>query len=185
MANTSAGAVIQVIQLRLEQIDDLFQMPQSDLFSEYRNYLTGIDYCISELRSHVHHGPVRIEIDLLNGEVTDDTNHKVAGAMRRYCDHRLSYNGRERRAVRLDGISSFRIGVPVALVGLFIMVEAARIEDQASAIAIATSHIGFVLAWVGLWFPLDTMLFYPLAYSREDRVLECLRDAEIVVRAAT
>ena len=40
---------------------------------------------------------------------------------------------------------------------------------------------GWVLVWLGLWFPLDTMLFTPLAYGRENRVLERLRRANIAL----
>ena len=40
---------------------------------------------------------------------------------------------------------------------------------------------GWVLVWVGLWFPLDTLLFTPLTYGRDNRVLERLRNASIVV----
>jgi len=40
---------------------------------------------------------------------------------------------------------------------------------------------GWVLVWVGLWFPLDTLLFTPLSYGRENRVLGRLRSASVVV----
>ena len=40
---------------------------------------------------------------------------------------------------------------------------------------------GWVLVWVGAWFPLDTFFFGPLGYGRENRVLQDLRDAEISV----
>ena len=43
-------------------------------------------------------------------------------------------------------------------------------------------HLGWVLAWLGLWFPLDQFLFYPLEHSREERALALLRDAEVVVQ---
>jgi hypothetical protein len=39
-----------------------------------------------------------------------------------------------------------------------------------------------VLAWIGLWFPIDQFLFYPLAYRRESRVLRLLAKAEIAVQ---
>jgi hypothetical protein len=40
---------------------------------------------------------------------------------------------------------------------------------------------GWVLVWVGVWFPLDTIFFTPLGYGREIRALAHLRDAEISV----
>ena len=42
---------------------------------------------------------------------------------------------------------------------------------------------GFDGAWLGLWFPLDQVLFYPLSYRREERALELLRDADVVISA--
>ena len=41
----------QVIELRLNRAEEMFALAQTDLFSEYRNYLTGVEYCISVLRS--------------------------------------------------------------------------------------------------------------------------------------
>ena len=38
-----------------------------------------------------------------------------------------------------------------------------------------------MLVWVGLGFPLDTLLFSPLAYGRENRVLKRLRTADVSV----
>ena len=47
----------QVIELRLMQASDMFEMPHADLFSEYRNFLTGVDFCISELRGRPSRRP--------------------------------------------------------------------------------------------------------------------------------
>jgi hypothetical protein len=38
-----------------------------------------------------------------------------------------------------------------------------------------------VLAWLGLWYPFDKLLFYPSDYVREIRALNALRDATITV----
>ena len=48
---------------------------------------------------------------------------------------------------------------------------------------VVADHLGWVLGWVGLWYPLDQFLFYPLAYGRERRALERLRDAEVIFDA--
>ena len=44
--------------------EDMFELTQTDLFSEYRNFLTGIDFCIGELRARRSRRPVRLEIHL-------------------------------------------------------------------------------------------------------------------------
>jgi hypothetical protein len=168
-----AGASQQVIELRLAHIQELFELPQSDLFSEYRNFLTGVDYCISELRSRRSRAPVLLIIRLPEAELEDDLAPRVARTLQRYCDHRTHYNGRERRALRMDGISALRIGVPITAFGLLL--------TQLAGGELVGDHLGWVLAWIGLWFPLDQFFFYPLAGGRENRVLTLLRNAEIVI----
>jgi hypothetical protein len=60
----------QVIKLWLMRPRDMFELPQPDLFSEYRNFLTGVDFCLSELRGRVSFRPVRLEIYLPQAEST-------------------------------------------------------------------------------------------------------------------
>ncbi len=170
----------QVIRLQLTRAEDMFQVPQTDLFSEYRNFLTGVDYSLSEIRSRQSRARVRIELAMPPTEVDDDTAERITGTLRRYCDHRIDYNKRERRAVRYDGLWSLRVGVPITILGLIAVVNTVTIAGQGN-VNLAFDTLGWVLVWVGLWFPLDTILFSPLAYGRENRSLALLREAEIVV----
>jgi hypothetical protein len=39
-----------------------------------------------------------------------------------------------------------------------------------------------VAAWVGLWFPLDTLVHYGRPYTQEIRALRRLRDADLILR---
>jgi hypothetical protein len=171
----------RTLHLRLTRADDMFELPQTDLFSEYRNFLTGIDYCISELRSRPTRGSVRLQLELPSSEIGHQTEGQVQRTLRRYCDHRLSYNRRECRAVRLDGLSSLRVGLPVAIVGFLIALVGAKAAGTTGNASVVLDTGGWVLAWVGLWFPLDTLLFTPLGYGREDRVLRLLREATVEV----
>ena len=175
------GDARQVIRLRLQQLEDMFVLPAADLFSEYRNFLTGIDFCISTLRSRRSRRPVRIEISLPPDQIEPGQSERVTRTLQRYCDHRMQYNRRERRAVRFDGVSALRVGLPIAVVGLVIMGWATQIEPVDGMKRLVTDHLGFVLAWLGLWFPLDQFFFYPLGYGRENRVLTLLRDAEVTI----
>jgi hypothetical protein len=172
----------QVIKLRLQHLDDMFVLVATDLFSEYRNFLTGVDFCISTLRARHSRRPVRIEISLPPDQVEPGQSERVSKTLRRYCDHRMQYNRRERRAVRFDGVSAMlRAGLALALLGLVIMAWATQIDPEHEVRRLITDHFGFVLAWLGLWFPLDQFFFYPLAYGRENRVLILLRNAEVTV----
>jgi hypothetical protein len=174
---------VHVIHLRLARISDMFEMPQTDLFSEYRNFLTGVDLCLSELRSTNLHRPVRLEIELPPSAIDENARpERFNPTLRRYCDHRIRYDVKERRAMRLGGMSALRIGLPLAIVGLVLTAWSTHRADG-SEITAVVDHIGWVLAWLGLWFPLDQVLFYPLSYRREERALQRLRDAEVVISA--
>ena len=39
--------------------------------------------------------------------------------------------------------------------------------------------LGAVLTWVGLWYPLDQLFFYPWERTRENRSLRLLADAQV------
>jgi hypothetical protein len=169
----------QTIDLRLNHAEDMFALAQTDLFSEYRNYLTGVEYCISLLRSQRMRSPVRLHLSLPPAEVTDGTADRVRVALRRYCNQRIRYNERERRAVRLGGVRSLVVGVPIIVLGYLLVIFEGRLVGPTGNIVLDTT--GWVFVWVGIWFPLDTFFFSPLGYGRENRVLRILRDAEISV----
>jgi hypothetical protein len=67
--------------------------------------------------------------------------------------------------------------------GLLLVIFAAHIEDDDDVLKLVLDHLGWVLAWIGLWFPLDTIFFYAHNYTRENRALRLLRDADVTIRA--
>jgi hypothetical protein len=168
-----------VIELRLNRAEDMFALAQTDLFSEYRNYFTGVEYCISLLRSQRMRSPVHLQLSLPPAEVEDGMADRFSVALRRYCNQRIRYNERERRAVRLSGVRSLLVGIPIAVIGYLLVIFEGRLVGPTGNIVLDTT--GWVLVWVGVWYPLDTFLFSPLGYGRENRALQYLRDAEISV----
>lgn len=159
----------------------MFVLAQTDLFSEYRNFMTGLEYCISVLRSRRSSGPVRIELALPPHEIEEGLDQRISRTLNRYCDHRIAYNQRERRAVRLDGVSSLWIGLPIVVLGFLLVIVKSSLVGHGGNANLVLDSGGWVLVWVGLWFPLDTLLFTPLSYGRENRVLERLRSASIAI----
>lgn len=177
------SAEFREIRLSLEHPEDMFVLPQSDLFSEHRNFLTGVDYCISELRSRPDHRLIRLIVELPGDAIDENLGPRLQRTLRRYCEHRLAYNRRERRAVRLDGLSALLVGLPVAAVGVAVALSGPRFFGTRGNETVIVDTAGWVLTWIGLWFPLDTLLFSPLGYGRESRVLRRLGEAEVVVEA--
>lgn len=174
----------QVISMELTCPEEMFSLASADLFSEYRNFMTGLEYCISVLRSHSSKAPVRIELALPRDQITDGLDRRIERTLTRYCEHRIVYNQRERRASRLDGLFSLWIGIPIVILGFILVIVKSSIVGSTTGNAnLVLDTGGWVLVWVGLWFPLDTMLFTPLVYGRENRVLKRLRSADVIVEA--
>lgn len=171
----------QVISLSLTSPEEMFTLAPVDLFSEYRNFMTGLEYCISVLRSGRSHGPVRIELALPPDQASEGLDQRIARTLKRYCEHRIAYNQRERRAVRLDGVFSLWIGLPIVVLGFVVVIIKSSIVGSTGNANLILDSGGWVLVWVGLWFPLDTLLFTPLSYGRENRVLKRLRTSEIII----
>lgn len=173
-----------VISLRLASAEEMYVLAQTDLFSEYRNYLTGIEYCISMVRSNRSRAPVRIELTLPASQVKEHSGERISASLRRYCDHRISYNWRERRAVRLDGVSSLRVGLPIVILGFLLVIFGPKLTGQTGNTNLVVDTGGWVFVWLGLWFPLDSIFFTPLGYGQQNRALKRLRDAEVVITPA-
>ena len=171
----------QTISLSLANPEEMFVLAPADLFAETRNFMTGLEYCISVLRSGRAKGPVQIEVALPEDRISEGIEQRVRRTLTRYCDHRILYNQRERRAVRLDGLVSLWVGLPIVVLGFVLVILKGSIVGPTGNANLILDSGGWVLVWVGLWFPLDTLLFTPLSYGRENRVLKRLRTAAVVV----
>jgi hypothetical protein len=85
--------------------------------------------------------------------------------------------------VRLDGVVSLWIGLPIVVLGFILVIVKGSIVGSTGNANLVLDTGGWVLVWIGLWFPLDTLIFTPLSYGRENRVLKRLRTADVIVEA--
>jgi hypothetical protein len=82
-------------------------------------------------------------------------------------------------------VHSLWVGIPIAILGFLLVIVKSSLVGRSGNANLILDSGGWVLVWVGLWFPLDTLLFTPLSYGRENRVLERLRRASIVFEPLT
>jgi len=174
---------VRTITLTLQTIEGLFVLPEADTLSPYRNFLTGIETVLSELRADYRSHALRLVIRLPEGQIHDGDEVRVQHALTRYCNFRSGYNRREISATRRDGFTSLWIGLLIATVGLIISTLIERMEDPEVVVQVIGDHIGWVLAWIGLWYPLDTMVFTPRPLVRENNMLRRVRNAEIILES--
>jgi hypothetical protein len=170
-----------VIRLDLERAVDMFKIPTVDVGSSHGTFQPGIDLCIAELESRPTGRPVEIELMLPQSEISDDLEERLAVTMGRYCDERSYTNACHRRSTQRSGVRALRVGLPITLLGLAITAIAFHTGDSDDPQTAVVDILGWVLAWLGLWYPFDKLIFYASDYVRENRALETLRDAQITV----
>ena len=170
----------RVIELQLNTPSELFELPTTDLFSEYRNWLTGVELAISELKAFsLRRREVVLRVSLPADEVTPEVGEHMARGLRRYCTGRRRYNHNEVRALRHDGFGALFVGMLLLALGLLGSDVFTRDTENELVQTFLGNGIFLVLAWVGLWYPLDTLVFAARPYQRESRALELLADATI------
>jgi len=148
--------------------------------SEYRNFLTGVDFCLSELRGRRSGRPVRLEIRMPPEGSRRGGRGAVPDSAEVTAIHRIRYN---------------RPGEPGSAVGASALCGrdphhrpwawwcAVSTQDQAPGRCrqSVTDHLG----GCGLdraVVPLDQFLSQPAGLRRETRVLNLLASAELEVR---
>jgi hypothetical protein len=176
-------AETEVIRLRLGRVEDMFQTPEWDASSFSGGFEPGIDVCVSELLSRRarSRSPVRVDVELPTPPVDPDSPTRLREAIGRYCEDRMNHNDRQRLITRRDGYAALKIGIPIALVGLVLAVATAVAQTDTDYTL--PNLAGWVLAWVGLWYPLDTIAFGSVVPRRENAALARLRVAEVRVTA--
>jgi len=177
------GDQADVIRLDLARAVDLFETPQVELGSSHGVFQPGIERCIAELESRPTRRPMHLELTLPRSEISDGLEERLAVTMRRFCDERSYVNDCNRRSTQRSGVRALRIGLPVTLLGLAITAIAFHTGDSDDPQTAVIDIIGWVLAWLGLWYPFDKLIFYASDFVRENRALEELRDAHITVVA--
>jgi hypothetical protein len=177
----TASAERHVLRVELAHATDMFETPTLELGSTIGGFTPGIDRCIADLAAHPEEKGVRLEIALPPGEITLDLAEKMTVTLGRCCSERAAYNASARSATIRSGLRAFRIGLPVTIVGLAITAGATKIGDIDDAVRAVVDILGWVLAWVGLWYPFDKILFYPLDNLRENRALATLGRAHVSV----
>lgn len=170
------------VTVRLERRQDLFGPPALDEFGGSANLISGVELLVADVVAAWPVGGIHATIELPRDEITPDLEARVKVSIDRYCDHRIADLDHRRVALRQEGFSALVLSVPVLAVALLLTAAV----EHGGLPAFWRSFLGdgvlLVLAWVALWYPLDTLLWYGRPVTHEIRVLRAVRDLDLVVR---
>jgi hypothetical protein len=110
------------------------------------------------------------------------TETLLVTALRRWCRRRLETTEREAAVLRRQGWASLRPGLPLFLIGLLFSTDFLAPDVPEFFQNLLGNGVFLVIAWVGLWYPLDLLFFARLPLRRQQRVLDALLTMPVELR---
>jgi hypothetical protein len=176
--------LIRELTLRLQEADELFVGRGPDVASGIPPVPPGIEQIRSELASRSLPAAVATEIVLPRTRVQPDLAHNISLAVNRYCEVGIAEADSQLRAMRREGFRWLAIGA--VMYAVFLSLAGAIVRSAPAAVRDIFGDDGLfvVVAWVGLWYPLDTLLYSGRPYRQEKNLLQAMHGMQIVVMAA-
>ena len=145
----------------------------------------GVDELINELlgRRRVKRTN-RVVLTLPSAALTDDVAHRLTAGVARWTARRIEQVERDARVLWRQGLRSLRGGTVLFLVGLVFSTDFLQPDVPDVLQQVLGNGVFLVIAWVGLWYPLDLLFFARLPLRREQKALSVLARTPIEVRAA-
>lgn len=173
------------VTLRLDALSSLFTVPGPDYFDETATFVPGVDEMFEQLWHQKLDGGVRTLVELPAAEVEAGVDGRISAALARYCATRIRSIDHQLRVYRREGTTGFLMGVVLLAVGLALSQATLHSDDLPESLRIFFGEgLFLVAAWVGIWYPLDVLLYSPRPLRRDKVVLEAMAATEVVVLPA-
>ena len=145
--------------------------------------VTGVDELLAELlgRRRVARGQ-KLVLTLPSEVLTEDAARRLTVGIARWSARRMEAVQREGRVLWRQGLRSLRVGTVLFLIGLVLSTDFLEPDVPDLLQQVLGNGVFLVIAWVGLWYPLDLLFFARLPLNRERRALRVLARMPIEVR---
>jgi hypothetical protein len=163
---------------------ELLEVDPTVLFEHDAPLVPGATEIVDELLGRPRVGrKVRIVIELPAATVGPGTADSLAAALARYCHGRHVAVDREARKLWREGLNSLRAGSVLFLLGL--VLSSSFLAESVPPLfqELLGNGVFLVIAWVGLWYPFDSLFFARLPLRREMRILRAIPAMPVEVRA--
>lgn len=172
------------IVLTLQNPNDLFVAPTPDPLNGRFRSMSGIDELMAQLRPRNDDGPRRVTIVLPADQVEDDLAARCKLALEHTCDLRIQDLELQEAHVVVLGQKELVFGAFV-LIGCLLLTTLITALDWGVGIVPTFFLEGIgILGWIGLWRPIDTLLFDRWPLQRDEQVLRQIRRLELDIRPA-
>jgi hypothetical protein len=183
MGTRSPGAC--ELTLELQDADELFTAREPDVASGMPGLPSGIERIREELDRRPLRDGLAAVVVLPPAQVKPDLACDIARAVERYCDMGIARAEDELRLLRREGVRTLLIGL--ALFAVFVSIAETVVRTglpEPVKDFLGSDGLFLVVGWVGLWYPIETLLYTPRPSRREIALLRAMREMRIEVRAA-
>jgi hypothetical protein len=171
------------VVIELDKVDELFAADPRGLLAGARRIDSGMDELVERLLAQKEiNADQRIVLDIAS-ECSDELAAKVVTAVRRYCELRMRRANREHDLIWRQGMRSLVSGSLLFATGIALSYAFTRPVTGEFANGLLGNGVFLVVAWVGLWYPLDLLFIAREQAKREVRVLGKMLTMPVVVRA--
>jgi len=177
------------IVIRLDSIDQLFNAPDMNPFSDEEVDVLGEPALLRAVRRLLSHRirnweGMRLILELPADQITPGLEQQTEQALRRYSDAKIEDNhltirlGRTRSLIGLGMVTIISVIVIGLAYFLFNTVFAGAADGVKTLVAASIS----VFVWVILWDPMEKLLFDWVSPHMENSILRRIPTLDIVIR---
>lgn len=175
------------IVVNLRSPEELFTASPTGLLDDdgdRARTVAGVDELLAELMGRRRVGRrQRVVLTVPSAVLTEDTARRLVAGVARWGARRAEGVEREARVLWRQGLASLWPGTLLFLVGLALSTDFLEPDVPEFFQDVLGNGVFLVIAWVGLWYPLDLLFFARLPLRREMRALKVLAGMPIEVRA--
>jgi hypothetical protein len=142
----------------------------------------GVDELLGELLGRPRIRRSRQVVLTLPDDAGPDVTTRLETALRRWCGARMERVERESRAQWRQGLWALRSGLVLFVVGLVLSTGFLEPDVPGVLQDLFGNGVFSVIAWIGLWYPLDLLFFARSPAKREMRALDALATMPVQVR---
>ncbi|MFC1595759.1 hypothetical protein ACFL4D_00545 [Candidatus Margulisiibacteriota bacterium] len=170
------------IQIKLNDMHDLFVPGEINPFLQDEMYITGIDQVYKELNASVLKKNFRLIISLPEDKIINGTEQEIRGAIKRYCDYRIKQNKYDIDSLNWERKKALQKGL--LFLGMCVF-TAFLINKQTlipEFIRVILREGLFIIGWVSMWRPIEIILYEWWPYWREIKLNKKILSMEVIIK---
>ena len=173
--------------IRLDDIRQLFQVPEFDPFVPQARLTSGMDDISAYLATQRLRFIPRLKATLVlpADQITPGLLDETRAAIGRYCAFSLAQTRSHMATSRFEGRSKLPIGLTVAAsTFLAVIILYLVLPETASSLLALMTPLVTVIIWVSIWNPMEVLIYDRWADRRELQVATAIQEMEISIQPA-